>query len=56
MFIFGHQAIISIIKNVLRLVKFNCDNILDTERPTRCPVVINSSKLYMMQYNHHVLF
>lgn len=55
MFIFGH-AIISIIKIVLRLVKFNCSNILDTERPTRCRVIINSSKLYMMQYNHHILF
>jgi len=47
---------ISIIKKVLRLVKFNCNNILDTERSIRCPVIINSIKLYTMQYNHDVLF
>jgi len=56
MFIFVHQAIISILKNVLRLLKFSCNNILDTERPIRCPVMISSSKLYMMQCNHHVFF
>jgi hypothetical protein len=42
-------------KSVLRLMKFNCNSILDTERPTMCLVVISSSKLYMMHYNHHVL-